>query len=114
MSGYSVSLDLKKMDYLALDDRHSGQQGKICFSLLAAVAYLKPLGLGERDSSESAEETIFEDYISSLIDHYPENVTAPDGNTPLTSDELLSRHFPWSIFAGSWNAFQTSVFRPLS
>jgi Thioredoxin-like domain len=27
LSGYGVSLDLKKMDYLALDDRHSGNHG---------------------------------------------------------------------------------------
>ena len=29
LSGYNVVLDLKKMDYLALDDRHTKRRGSV-------------------------------------------------------------------------------------
>ncbi|KAJ4470665.1 glycosyltransferase family 24 protein [Lentinula edodes] len=71
LSGYSVALDLKKMDYLALDDRHLGTQ---------------------RDhpslSDDQEVEAHVVDPIFSLLDGYPENSTAPDANTPPTEDEL--------------------------
>ncbi|KAE9396725.1 glycosyltransferase family 24 protein [Gymnopus androsaceus JB14] len=71
LSGYSVALDLKKMDYLALDDRHLGaQQDDLA------------------DSEEQEAETVVVDPIVSLINSYPENATAPDANTPPTEDEL--------------------------
>lgn len=77
LSGYSVALDLKKMDYLALDDRHISAQQT------------------EQSNSDSEQEpaTIVVDPIISLIDSYPENPTAPDANTPPTEDELRNIGF---------------------
>ncbi|KAJ3987860.1 glycosyltransferase family 24 protein [Lentinula detonsa] len=78
LSGYSVSLDLKKMDYLALDDRHlSTQQDDRSLS----------------DEQENEARAIDADPIFSLLDTYPENSTAPDVNTPPTEDELHSIGF---------------------
>jgi UDP-glucose:glycoprotein glucosyltransferase len=71
LSGYGVILDLKKMEYLALDDRNSGVRGQ------------KPEDI-ERDSENSTL-----DPIAALLETYPVNITAPDANSPLTSDELL-------------------------
>ncbi|KAJ3833052.1 UDP-glucose:glycoprotein glucosyltransferase-domain-containing protein [Lentinula raphanica] len=71
LSGYSVALDLKKMDYLALDDRHLGVQQD------------------DRSRLDDIEiETAVIDPIFSLLDKYPENSTASDVNTPPTEDEL--------------------------
>jgi UDP-glucose:glycoprotein glucosyltransferase len=33
LSGYGVALDLKKMDYLAVDDRHGSSGGLCCCTL---------------------------------------------------------------------------------
>ncbi|TFK38220.1 UDP-glucose:Glyco protein glucosyltransferase-domain-containing protein [Crucibulum laeve] len=69
LSGYGVSLDLKKMDYLALDDRYAHKSKD------------------EAEISNNETEEIF-DPILSLIHAHPENTSAPDAKTPLTSDEL--------------------------
>ncbi|KAF5386468.1 hypothetical protein D9757_005906 [Collybiopsis confluens] len=73
LSGYSVSLDLKKMDYLALDDRHLG-------------------GAQTNDQSRSDEQEAGDltsaDSISKLLDTYPVNFSAPDANTPPREEEL--------------------------
>ncbi|KII87653.1 glycosyltransferase family 24 protein [Plicaturopsis crispa FD-325 SS-3] len=69
LSGYGVSLDLKKMDYLALDDRHASST--------------------ENDSVDTgAAFQASTDTILALLDALPE--TAGEENTaPLTEDELL-------------------------
>ncbi|KAJ4473165.1 glycosyltransferase family 24 protein [Lentinula aciculospora] len=71
LSGYSVALDLKKMDYLALDDRHLSTQQD-----------------GRSRSEEQETETLVADPVFSLLGAYPENSTASDINTPPTEDEL--------------------------
>ncbi|TDL22772.1 hypothetical protein BD410DRAFT_769716 [Rickenella mellea] len=72
LSGYGVSLDLKKTDYLALDDRRSKQPGQ---------------------NEETSDDTVTSnnDYIFSLLEQlYPENKTM-DMNAPLTKEELKGK-----------------------
>ncbi|KAJ7136717.1 glycosyltransferase family 24 protein [Mycena epipterygia] len=66
LSGYGVSLDLKKMDYLALDDRNAG-----------------PRGVSAQDAMADAEISDV-DPILALIDAYP----APEPSA--TPDSILS------------------------
>ncbi|CCO31204.1 UDP-glucose:glycoprotein glucosyltransferase [Rhizoctonia solani AG-1 IB] len=61
LSGYGVALDLKKMDYLALDDH------------------------GDSDST-AEESTVWEDYVSSLLSEHPHEDL--DLTTPLTEEEI--------------------------
>ncbi|THG96572.1 hypothetical protein EW026_g5286 [Hermanssonia centrifuga] len=70
LSGYGVSLDLKKMDYLALDDRRQGSNSR------------------EEFASETSDLPYDTDRILSLVHQYPENVTA-DYVAPLSEEELL-------------------------
>ncbi|KDQ52084.1 hypothetical protein JAAARDRAFT_489658 [Jaapia argillacea MUCL 33604] len=76
LSGYGVTLDLKKTDYLALDDRRSGSKSSDTES-------------GGRAIDESSEEVV--DSIMELIESYPvpENYTR-DSSHPLVEDELLA------------------------
>ncbi|KAK7462762.1 killer toxin resistant protein [Stygiomarasmius scandens] len=76
LSGYSVALDLKKTDYLAVDDRHTNGHGSN--------------GDAALEDSKSAPVI---DLVSSLIENYLENATAPDASTPLTEDELVEIGF---------------------
>ncbi|EIN08165.1 glycosyltransferase family 24 protein [Punctularia strigosozonata HHB-11173 SS5] len=79
LSGYGVTLDLKKMDYLAIDDRRTrGQES----------------GSVDDDSGiKEAEGTLLtKDPILQLLEAYPLNSTA-DNNSPLTEDELLQIGF---------------------
>ncbi|KAK0458728.1 UDP-glucose:glycoprotein glucosyltransferase-domain-containing protein, partial [Desarmillaria tabescens] len=70
LSGYGVALDLKKMDYLAVDDRNMNG------------------GAGAADDiSEEIGKRI--DAVASLIEAYPENTTAPETTVPLTEVEIL-------------------------
>ncbi|KAK0452361.1 UDP-glucose:glycoprotein glucosyltransferase-domain-containing protein [Armillaria borealis] len=70
LSGYGVALDLKKMDYLAVDDRNMNG------------------GAGASDDiSEEIGKRI--DAVASLIEAYPENTTAPEATVPLTEVEIL-------------------------
>ncbi|KZT24849.1 glycosyltransferase family 24 protein [Neolentinus lepideus HHB14362 ss-1] len=72
LSGYGVAMDLKKMDYLALDDRRATSQGDA--------------GGAEREGDVA--DVITADPVVSLLQQYPENFTA-DSNTPLNEEELL-------------------------
>ncbi|KAJ7342428.1 glycosyltransferase family 24 protein [Mycena albidolilacea] len=58
LSGYGVSLDLKKMDYLAVDDRHASPQGAKAASTSA-----------EEEVKNDEEETA--DPILALLEAYP-------------------------------------------
>ncbi|KAL6299204.1 glycosyltransferase family 24 protein [Sparassis latifolia] len=71
LSGYGVALDLKKMDYLALDDRRQGSSGQTA-------------------ESDGAVESISDvDSVMVLVQQYPAN-TDVNASTPLTDDELLN------------------------
>ncbi|CAE7169569.1 unnamed protein product [Rhizoctonia solani] len=69
LSGYGVALDLKKMDYLALDDR--GLRGK-----------------GDSNDDTTEESANWEDYVSSLLSEHPHEDL--DLTTPLTEEEISS------------------------
>lgn len=67
LSGYGVSLDLKKTDYLAIDDRNINTGGA-------------------SRSTDGQEQKA--DPVLPLILSYPANETAPDSSVPLTTEEL--------------------------
>lgn len=69
LSGYGVSLDLKKMDYLALDDR------------LAKT-------VRKNQHSDTSDEEVAVDPIAKLIEAYPENETVSDSQ--LTEAEFTA------------------------
>ncbi|KAG8741941.1 hypothetical protein FRC10_002252 [Ceratobasidium sp. 414] len=69
LSGYGVALDLKKMDYLALDDRG-------------------PRGQGNEDIRGATDESVWEDYVSTLLAEHPHEEL--DLTTPLTEREIAS------------------------
>ncbi|KAJ6489844.1 glycosyltransferase family 24 protein [Mycena sanguinolenta] len=66
LSGYGVSLDLKKMDYLALDDRHAGASG----------------GAARQTTPDTDSELPNIDPVMALIEAYPEPDLAPDSFSP--------------------------------
>ncbi|TFK82573.1 glycosyltransferase family 24 protein [Polyporus arcularius HHB13444] len=69
LSGYGVALDLKKTDYLAVDDRLQG-------------------GAGTADDSNAAVQTEEVDPIVTLLQQYPVDESV-DVTLPLTEEELL-------------------------
>ncbi|KAF7983169.1 hypothetical protein HWV62_23402 [Athelia sp. TMB] len=69
LSGWGVTLDLKKMDYLALDDRRS---------------HGKSTAEGQEVAEAEKEEI---DHILALLERYPTNSTK-DYTSPLTEEEL--------------------------
>ncbi|PPQ88795.1 hypothetical protein CVT25_010481 [Psilocybe cyanescens] len=71
LSGYGVSLDLKKMDYLALDDRNTNSAAN-----------------NAESKSDSNSEDKRVDPILPLILSHPENLTAPGPDVPLSEEEL--------------------------
>ncbi|GLB42376.1 putative UDP-glucose:Glycoprotein Glucosyltransferase [Lyophyllum shimeji] len=70
LSGYGVSLNLKKTDYLAIDDRHTRN------------------GAGKGNTPKSDDPELPTDPVLALIHNHPENATAPSATTPLTEEEL--------------------------
>ncbi|KAF8155695.1 UDP-glucose:glycoprotein glucosyltransferase-domain-containing protein [Crassisporium funariophilum] len=72
LSGYGVSLDLKKMDYLALDDRNLNADG----------------GNAAGSSVEPKDQQQHLSPVLPLIVAHPENATAPDASIPLNEDEV--------------------------
>ncbi|KAG6839745.1 hypothetical protein C0991_012004, partial [Blastosporella zonata] len=69
LSGYGVSLTLKKTDYLAIDDRNTRN------------------GANGENTSKHDDAVVDIDLILSLIENHPENTTAPSIKAPLTEDE---------------------------
>ena len=93
LSGYGVALDIKKMDYLALDDRHSSSGGR-SFIIISFFA-VNDLYLIEATTSRSKfvaggrEQGV--DPVLPLILSHPENSTAPDASVPLSPEELAGK-----------------------
>lgn len=88
LSGYGVALDLKKMEYLALDDRG---QSECCLHDMQIEMLLITNVDAHRDASETDEpqdSSIESDPIVALLQQYPENATA-DYTTALSPEELL-------------------------
>ena len=71
LSGYGVALDLKKMDYLAVDDRLQA-------------------GSAKQDSSKGTVQTEEVDPIVALLQQYPMDESV-DVTLPLTDEELLGK-----------------------
>ncbi|KAL5480943.1 KRE5 [Sanghuangporus weigelae] len=69
LSGYGVALDVKKTDYLVVDDRRSRSNDVS----------------DDNTSAESQDDQI--DFIESLIEQYPENITA-DASAALSESEF--------------------------
>ncbi|KAF5311086.1 hypothetical protein D9619_007791 [Psilocybe cf. subviscida] len=67
LSGYGVSLDLKKTDYLAIDDRN-----------------INAAGVNQATGDQEQKP----DPVLPLILSYPANETAPESSVPLTTEEL--------------------------
>lgn len=88
LSGYGVALDLKKMDYLALDDRTQGTEAR---SRLGCPLY-SSMYLGTSDNADQADEAAASasvtDPVLTLIHQYPGNTTL-DASAPLSEEELL-------------------------
>ncbi|KAG6918623.1 hypothetical protein DXG01_013034 [Tephrocybe rancida] len=90
LSGYGVALNLKKTDYLAIDDRN-GRNG----------------GNGE-NTSKHDNSVSDADPILSLIDNHPMNDTAPSAKTPLTEEEYHNiGHKAIQLIADSPNPLAT-------
>ena len=87
LSGYGVALDLKKTDYLAVDDR--GTAGRGDFTAPVEANSNSPTGKTSAGSTEdkSGERTV--DIIQSLIQSYPESAVTP-ADTPLSEEEISS------------------------
>ncbi|KAK7047284.1 killer toxin resistant protein [Paramarasmius palmivorus] len=76
LSGYSVALDLKKMDYLALDDRHVSSNG------------VKE----DKTNSEDLDIPREEDPILNLIRAYPEPTSTSDAGAESLDEEQQKAH----------------------
>ncbi|EKM75357.1 hypothetical protein AGABI1DRAFT_46617 [Agaricus bisporus var. burnettii JB137-S8] len=87
LSGYGVSLDLKKMDYLAIDDRYSSE---------------KHSQVDDKDSSRNMDD------VFSLIQAHPENETLIDAKATLTEEEFNTIGYKAvQLIAESTNSLQT-------
>ncbi|KAN0127772.1 hypothetical protein V8E53_014432, partial [Lactarius tabidus] len=73
LSGYGVTLDLKKMDYLALDDRRSHSKSPTSEDDQTIYA----------DNPEAHLDNVLQ-----LLEQYPLNTTL-DAGVPLTTDEIV-------------------------
>jgi UDP-glucose:glycoprotein glucosyltransferase len=89
LSGYGVTLDLKKTDYLAIDDRNAQTNG--IFHVTYVIRFfneLYKLGVKKDASKDNEELDVDVDPILTLIHLHPENATAPSAKTPLTEVEI--------------------------
>lgn len=93
LSGYGVTLDLKKMDYLALDDRLAHKKRTIrCLSLCSLLMLLQQDSSSEDIQELRADdEDATPDLVLPLLEQYPLNTTL--GVTdPLTSYEIARKY----------------------
>lgn len=94
LSGYGVFMDLKKMDYLALDDRQQSQTSAGTLSSFANEL-ISSVSLHFSDKVVSNEETPLTetedtDYLSSLVSQF---VEGKGSNRPITEEEIAGRLF---------------------
>lgn len=92
LSGYGVALDLKKMDYLALDDRNANAGGR--YTSLIINSLLNIVNLGAANSNLNSENERAEqrsDPVLPLLFAHPENASAPDSSVALTPEELQGK-----------------------
>jgi UDP-glucose:glycoprotein glucosyltransferase len=88
-----VALDIKKMDYLALDDRHSSSGGRlsiiISFYAINNLFLIETATTGSKSVAEGREQQV--DPVLPLILSHPENNTTPDASVPLSPEELAGK-----------------------
>jgi len=92
LSGYGVTLDLKKMDYLALDDRLTHQKSMLHLICLFYLLILHPLDFDSEDVQgvPTDDEDADPNVVLPLLEQYPFNTTLGIGE-PLMSDEVARR-----------------------
>jgi UDP-glucose:glycoprotein glucosyltransferase len=116
LSGYGVSLDLKKMEYSAVDDRRVASGGLY----LSRLIHDQPISFDIRSSEPSEERTQGEevrrddvDIVTQLINAYPVSETA-DATGALTEEELHRKYHFLSIYQTNPNNFlKVSVLKQL-
>lgn len=95
LSGYGVALDIKKMDYLALDDRHSSSGGRTLIIIssyaISDIFLIETATTGSESVVRGQEQQ--EDPVLPLILSHPENNTAPDASVPLSPEEISGKGF---------------------
>lgn len=93
LSGYGVTLDLKKMDYLALDDRLAHKKRTIrCLCLCnLLMLHLQDSSSENIQEQRADDEDAAPDLVLPLLEQYSLNTTL--GITdPLTSYEIARKH----------------------
>lgn len=97
LSGWGVALDLKKMDYLALDDRRSNGASQLPIMcphpieiLTTKTPFTGKSSTGDQDATDSEQEEEI-DHVLALLEQYPTNSTE-DYTAPLTEEELQGTH----------------------
>lgn len=95
LSGYGVGLDLKKMDYLALDDRRSGAGENNKGIVRKVLIPLSSAGTTNDVAEVSSEKAPRHDVIRDLLDALPvpKNGEAVNLTAPLTKEEFKCTSF---------------------
>lgn len=91
LSGYGVALDLKKTDYLAVDDRYTSKNGMV-YRINVRVELTAAVGRVNEDSSQTTDKDPIQDIISS----FPENDTAERVSTLSGEDLAGMNSFCWT------------------
>jgi UDP-glucose:glycoprotein glucosyltransferase len=94
LSGYGVALDLKKMEYLAVDDRQGSS---------ATVS----------ESRVREEEQLVSDPIVELLNQYPIN-EAFNASIPLTEEEISCAQYSTAQSIYTHDTVQISAYRQRS
>lgn len=90
LSGYGVFMDLKKMDYLALDDRQQSRNddGNLLYGQGISSSHVS-VGVVVSNGETESEETTDIDYISTLVNR-TEDV---DLSRALTQEEIAGKYW---------------------
>lgn len=123
LTGYGVALDLKKTDYLVLDDRNSRDNGDLLAFKpeIFLVSHLDDLGNkeGEKDSKEHEELEVdpLLEFIQSFQPKDQTQIELVDTNTPLTDEEIVDLGYQASqliISTASSTSTNDNLTTPLS
>ena len=114
LSGYGVGLDIKKMDYLALDDRHSSSGGRslviVSFYAINNIFLIETATTRSKSVAGGGEQRV--DPVLPLILSHPEKDTAPDASVSLSPEELAGKGLKHLHFSLSNPAFQIWETKP--
>jgi UDP-glucose:glycoprotein glucosyltransferase len=105
-----VALDLKKMDYLALDDRNANAGGRpISLIFNSKLNVMNPGASDSKANSKDEREEQRIDPLLPLLFAHPENASAPDSSVALTPEELQSKAHSFVY----WSQSRTLFLQPL-